>query len=90
MQRTTTAFLENWLASADRKPMVIRGPRQVGKTWLVRHLAQTQAKKLIEILEVKAVSTGSLKSLHLFMGLRKWPRAVSVLTQHCQDKVMYR
>lgn len=49
MQRTCLAFLENWLSSTTRKPLVIRGARQVGKTWLVRHLAHVKKRKLIEI-----------------------------------------
>lgn len=31
------------------RDLVIRGARQVGKTWLVRHFAQMQGKKLIEV-----------------------------------------
>lgn len=49
MQRTCIPFLNEWLTSSNRKPLVIRGARQVGKTWLVRHFAQMQGKKLIEI-----------------------------------------
>ncbi len=49
MKRNGTAFLKEWLVSTDRKPLVIRGARQVGKTWLVRHLAQAQKIKLIEV-----------------------------------------
>jgi len=49
MQRTQMAFLEKWLASDGHKPLVIRGARQVGKTWLVRHFAQTQKRHLVEI-----------------------------------------
>lgn len=49
MKRACIPFLEKWLNAPDRKPLVIRGARQVGKTWLVRHLAQTQNRELIEI-----------------------------------------
>lgn len=49
MHRTALGFLQKWLTSDNRKPLVIRGARQVGKTWLVRHFAQMQGKKLIEI-----------------------------------------
>lgn len=43
------SYLKTWLVSQDRKPLVIRGARQVGKTWLVRHLAETSHKRLIEL-----------------------------------------
>ncbi len=49
MKRSCMDFLIEWLYVPDRKPLVIRGARQVGKTWLVRHLAESQGKTLIEI-----------------------------------------
>ncbi|MGE3920340.1 MAG: ATP-binding protein [Gammaproteobacteria bacterium] len=49
MERASINYLKTWLSSTNRKPMVIRGARQVGKTWLVRHLAQVSGKKLIEL-----------------------------------------
>jgi predicted AAA+ superfamily ATPase len=33
----------------NRKPMVLMGARQVGKTWLVRDLAKRRRLKLIEL-----------------------------------------
>lgn len=41
--------LKQWLRSESRKPLVIRGARQVGKTWLVRELARTTELDFIEI-----------------------------------------
>jgi len=49
MRRQAILFLEQWLTEADRKPLVLRGARQVGKTWLVRELARISGKTLIEI-----------------------------------------
>jgi predicted AAA+ superfamily ATPase len=49
MQRKISNFLRNWLQDENRKPLIIRGARQVGKTWLVRDLANETNKKLIEI-----------------------------------------
>ncbi len=49
MKRQSMRFLFEWLAKEDRKPLVIRGARQVGKTWLVRFLAESQKKRLIEL-----------------------------------------
>ena len=48
MHRTCMEFLKKWLVSNRRKPLVIRGARQVGKTWIVRHLAESQKLKLVE------------------------------------------
>lgn len=49
MERAASSFMIRWLLSTDRRPLVIRGARQVGKTWLVRHLAESQGRDLIEI-----------------------------------------
>lgn len=48
MKRNSTLFLVDWLNSNDRKPLIIRGARQVGKTWIVRDLASSQQRRLIE------------------------------------------
>jgi len=49
MIRFASAELDKWLKSPNRKPLVLRGARQVGKTWLVRDLAQRHKLELIEL-----------------------------------------
>lgn len=49
MRRVISQDLQNWLISHSRKPLIMRGARQVGKTWLVRDFANQSQKKLIEI-----------------------------------------
>ncbi len=49
MFRFASKELDRWLESHNRKPLVLRGARQVGKTWLVRNLAKRQHLKLIEL-----------------------------------------
>lgn len=49
MKRDRSSFLKNWLNSDLRKPLVIRGARQTGKTWVVRDLAESQQRLLIEL-----------------------------------------
>ena len=41
MKRNAVSDLINWKNSADRKPLVMRGARQVGKTWLMREFGQS-------------------------------------------------
>jgi hypothetical protein len=36
MYRTLSESLKSWKSSPFRKPLLLRGPRQVGKTWLLR------------------------------------------------------
>ena len=50
MFRSALHYLEkNWINLEDRKPLVVRGARQVGKTWLIKELAKNTKKQLIEI-----------------------------------------
>lgn len=49
MERYASKKLNAWLKDPWRKPLVIRGARQVGKTWLVRDLARRHGLKLIEL-----------------------------------------
>ncbi len=34
MFRKASKYLDEWLKSKKRKPLILRGARQVGKTWL--------------------------------------------------------
>jgi hypothetical protein len=40
MERSTFEQLEKWKKDADRKPLILRGARQVGKTWLMREFGR--------------------------------------------------
>src|SRR3972149_10424090 len=60
MKRDRTSFLVNWLDSNARKPLIIRGPRQVGKTWLIRDFAKAQGRSLLELNFEKRPDLGSL------------------------------
>ena len=60
MDRLYSAHLEDWLAADKRKPLVVRGARQVGKTWLVRHLAESSDRQLLELNLEKRPQLASL------------------------------
>ena len=49
MIRFASEELDKWLIRPNRKPMVVRGARQVGKTWLVRDFAARHELKLLEL-----------------------------------------
>lgn len=49
MERLQTAELLAWLRSGGRRPLVVRGARQVGKTWLIRELAKVAGLDLVEV-----------------------------------------
>jgi uncharacterized protein len=55
MKRDTLDYLKTWAGRISRKPLVIRGARQVGKSTLVRMLAAEVFDGLLEInLEIDA------------------------------------
>lgn len=41
IERPIDALLLEWKNSANRKPLLLRGARQVGKSWTVEHLGET-------------------------------------------------
>ena len=49
MQRHAINKLIEWKKSPNRKPLIIRGARQVGKTWLMKEFGRTQYKRTIYI-----------------------------------------
>ncbi|MDX2021257.1 MAG: AAA family ATPase [Deltaproteobacteria bacterium] len=48
MEREVEGWLRQWLDEKG-KPLVLRGARQVGKTWAVRRLAEQTGRDLIEL-----------------------------------------
>lgn len=49
MYRSALNYLAEWQRRQSRKPLVIRGARQVGKSFLVRELAKEHFANLVEI-----------------------------------------
>lgn len=49
MMRKIDNFLREWRENPDRKPLIVKGPRQVGKTESIRKFAAENYKSIIEI-----------------------------------------
>lgn len=49
MFRFAQLQIEQWTASPRRKPLIVRGARQVGKTWLVEHVAAAAFESVVTI-----------------------------------------
>ena len=60
MRRTAIEELVKWKNSDNRKPLIIRGARQVGKTWLMKTFGQEQ---YAQCAYVNLESNKALKSL---------------------------
>lgn len=55
LKRKLDAFLEAWKAEEERKPLIIRGCRQVGKTESILHFARAHYESVIEINFVRDI-----------------------------------
>ncbi|MCH5304720.1 MAG: AAA family ATPase, partial [Ruminococcus sp.] len=49
MSRKADCFLAEWKQNPDRKPLIVKGPRQVGKTETIRRFAAENYESVIEI-----------------------------------------
>jgi len=49
MKRKQISYLQEWMKRKNHKPLIIRGARQVGKTYLIRQFAAQHFKNLVEI-----------------------------------------
>lgn len=49
LKRKIDLFLDSWIADADRKPLIVKGPRQVGKTESIRRFGKQNYESFIEI-----------------------------------------
>ncbi len=71
-QRTALIYLDHWLAKKRRKPLILRGARQVGKSTLVRLFAQSANLHLCEInLEKHLFLDDIFKTLDMEIILRE-------------------
>ena len=49
LQRKIDSYLKQWKTDSQRKPLIIKGPRQVGKTESILHFAKTAYESIIYI-----------------------------------------
>ena len=49
LKRKIDLFLTQWKKNTDHKPLIVKGPRQIGKTESIRHFARTNYDSVIEI-----------------------------------------
>ncbi len=60
MERLAMKYLDNWRTKKNRKPIIIRGTRQVGKTWLMKEFGKKNYK---QVAYVNFESSKLLKNL---------------------------
>ena len=49
LQRKADLFLKEWKANEHKKPLILKGARQVGKTESIRHFGEANYEYLVEI-----------------------------------------
>ena len=49
LKRKFDKWLQEWHANPDRKPLLVKGARQVGKTESIRHFAEASYDNFIEV-----------------------------------------
>ena len=74
MYRTSLEYLYKWKEKYNRKPLIIRGARQVGKTWLMKEFANKAYKSHAYInfdnnIQIKQLFLQDLNVDRLIMGL---------------------
>ena len=74
MYRTSLEYLYKWKEKDNRKPLIIRGARQVGKTWLMKEFANKAYKSHAYInfdnnIQIKQLFLQDLNVDRLIMGL---------------------
>lgn len=49
LKRKVDLYLNDWKNDRDRKPLIIKGPRQVGKTWSILKFAKDNYSNVVYI-----------------------------------------
>ena len=60
MQRFALSYLKDWISKPNRKPLIVRGARQVGKSYLVRDFGKKYFDNIIEINFEQDQNAGAL------------------------------
>ncbi|MDX9793851.1 MAG: AAA family ATPase [Kiritimatiellia bacterium] len=82
MKRLIEQELVQWKESSRRKPLVLRGARQVGKTWLVEQVLAKDFEALVKIdLEKR-------RDLHTVFGDNLEPKRILNLLELATEKII--
>ncbi len=96
MDRTALQALIRWKQSSDRKPLILKGARQVGKTWLMKEFGRTQYKSYAyfnfdEEAELKSVFESNknperiIELLALISGKKILPSETLIIFDEVQE-----
>jgi hypothetical protein len=82
MYRTKISSLKAWKLSRKRKPLILLGARQVGKTWLIKEFGRTEYKQVAYINFENPDAPKELFSTDFDMQ-----RIITVLNAYCNMRI---
>ena len=96
MKRNAIQELATWKSSEDRKPMVLKGARQVGKTWLMKEFGQNyydsyvyfnfdEEDELKSIFEANKNPQRIIELLSLIAGEKILPEKTLIIFDEIQE-----
>lgn len=83
IERNIIKELSCWQHSPRRKPLILKGVRQCGKTWLLRHFGASHFADMVEFNFDKDPHLASF-----FSGSYDVPRILSQLSAYCGKKIL--
>ena len=96
MERLLIEELKKWQNKTDRKPLILRGARQVGKTWLLKEFGKICFKDVCyinfeQVASLESVFSGTLNpediinQLSVFHGKRILPNDTLIIFDEVQE-----
>ena len=96
MERTLIEELKIWMDKRNRKPLILRGARQVGKTWLLKEFGRIcfknvcyvnceQKEALEQIFSGNLVPNKIIEQLSVFCGFRIEPQTTLIILDEVQE-----
>ena len=82
MKRTLYSALINWKKAPNRKPLILQGARQVGKTWLMKEFGKNEFEQVVYL---NFESNERLKSM--FMADFDIKRIISIIEIEVNHKI---
>jgi len=82
MYREKIKELKAWKLNPDKKPLIVQGARQVGKTWLIREFGTTEFRQMVYINFEHSIELQNLFLQDLYI-----PRIISALEAFTSQKI---
>ena len=96
MYRTAMETLNKWKAKSSKKPLIIRGARQVGKTWLMKEFGRTAFEQTVyisfdsnrhmtELFSADLNVTRLITGIELYAGHKIDPKETLIIFDEVQE-----